>query len=110
MPLDWPQQIPSWLAAIVPAKQIRREWIKAVADRFRDHIESWDEPTGRLPEVLRPDNLLRICGTIEANAKNWSSAKLFRRIGFVEAAIIAAGILSAEEVWALIEEITELHG
>ncbi len=56
-----------------------------------------------LPQALHPRHLLWMCEQIEQNAEEWGAPKLHRWIGFVQAGMLANGMLDFEGAQAMFD-------
>lgn len=85
--------------------------IVAMAERCRDIIQNKPEDVRfALPPSLRPDHLRWMCQVIVEHAGDWSTNKLHRWIGFVQAGMIANYMLDLDGAKTMFSKLREQYG
>lgn len=83
----------------------------AMAERCQKIIQEKPEDTRfGLPASLRPNHLRWMCEEIVAHAKEWSTVKSHRWIGFVQAGMIANYMLDLEGAKVMFNELRKNYG
>ncbi|MBI1315124.1 hypothetical protein GC176_27855 [bacterium] len=82
----------------------------AMAERCRSIIHDRDGERTDLPEALRPKHLLWMCDSIQKHAEDWSGTRLHRRIGFIQAGMMANGMINLESARSMFDKAKVAHG
>lgn len=83
----------------------------AMAERCLAIIQEKPEDTRfALPASLRPDHLRWMCKEIVEHAEDWSTSKLHRWIGFVQAGMVANYMLDLNGAKAMFDKLKEQYG
>jgi hypothetical protein len=84
--------------------------IVAMAERCREVIRDSDSLDPDLPESLQPQHLLWMCDEIDTGAEAAPITRLHRWIGFVQAALLAHGMLDLVGARQMFDRIKNEHG
>jgi len=82
----------------------------AMADRCRDIISTKRQSEVTQPPSLQPEHLLWMCRQVVAHRNDWRATKVHRWIGFVQAALIAGGMLDLHEAKAMFDQAKIAYG
>ncbi|MDF1566363.1 MAG: hypothetical protein P1V51_25250 [Deltaproteobacteria bacterium] len=83
--------------------------ILAMAEYCRDTIDGWDSPRPDLPTSLALEHLDWMCGQIKNHSGTWPLAKLHRWIGFIQAGMVANGLVRLEGVKRMFDRAKLAH-
>jgi hypothetical protein len=89
--------------------QNTRLLIVAMAKHCKQLIKDYKSCESDLPVPLQPSHLEWMCDQIEHHAESGSTAKLHRWIGFVQAAILAHGILELDGLKKMFDDVKREH-
>ena len=78
--------------------------INAMAEQCRTLIQSSPQDVPELPAPLQRKHLLWMCNQIEHHAAEWRIPKLHRWIGFIQAGMLANGMLDLESAKSMFTE------
>jgi hypothetical protein len=81
----------------------------AMARECRRLLAAWQRPLPVLPNALTRKHLLWMCQQVEQHADTWGTAKVHRWIGFIQAGILASGILDLDGLKAMFNATRQTH-
>jgi hypothetical protein len=81
----------------------------AMSEHCRDLLLKSGTGNRQLPKCLQHEHLLWMCKKIEQRAAEWPTTKLHRWLGYLQAAIIAHGILDLNGVKAMFDAAKVAH-
>ena len=83
----------------------------AMAERCRAAIEAaGEEQHLELPDALRASHLRWMCLQIESHVEHWHLVRIHRWIGFIQAGMLANGMLSLSEAKTMFDEAKVAYG
>ena len=83
--------------------------IVAMAEKCRSILLKANRIGAQLPPSLHRDHLLWMCDKIERQAEDWPDTRLHRWIGFVQAALIANGLLELSTAKQMFDNVKIAH-
>lgn len=84
--------------------------IVAMAERCRELLRNSPARDLELPDSLQPKHLHWMCDQIEGEADEAPPTRLHRWIGFVQAAMLAHGMLDLDGARQMFDRIKDEHG
>lgn len=84
--------------------------IVAMAEQCKALVKESERADNDLPQALHPQHLLWMCEQIEQHAEDWGPPKLHRWIGFVQAGMLANGMLDFEGAQAMFDAAKNAYG
>jgi len=82
----------------------------AMAERCRSVILDHDDERADLPQTLRRKHLLWMCDSVQKHVEDWPGTRLHRWIGFIQAAMMANGMINLESARSMFDEAKVAHG
>lgn len=84
--------------------------IVAMAERCRETLLKQQGGSPPLPLSLQPKYLLWMCGTLETQVEDWPATRLHRWIGFIQAGMMANGMIDLPEAKRMFDDAKIAHG
>jgi hypothetical protein len=84
--------------------------MNAMIERCRDMIREHGETTPDLAPPLRPKQLLARCDRLLQHVEDWPDVRIHRWIGFVQAGMLANGIVDLEGAKSMFTDAKKAFG
>jgi hypothetical protein len=83
--------------------------IIAMADQCEQIIRDTKKVNPAFPDSLQPNHLLWMCARIHHSAESWPLARLNRWLGFIQAAMIAQGMIDLNSAKSMFDKAKVAH-
>jgi hypothetical protein len=80
-----------------------------MAEQYGEMMSAWDEPALNPPRSLQLRHLEWMCAEVAARVGSWPKTRLHRWLGFIQAGMIAHGLVLPEGQTSMLDEADRAH-